>query len=97
MEIQFFHTDEMSSLNLQKGFLSGKMCEAGPAGAPTHLLLLLLLLVLSLPLFLVGLLEILDALLEPLPVRLAAHAQLLQRAALQLQQLFANHLPQRRH
>ncbi len=66
-------------------FLSGEICEAGPARASTHLLLLLLLLVLSLSLFLVGLLEVLDALLEPLSVGFARHSQLLERAAVQLQ------------
>ena len=73
-------------------FLSGEICEAGPARAPTHLLLLLLLLVLPLSLFLVRLLEVLDALLEPLSVGFARHSQLLERAAVQLQQLFTYHL-----
>ncbi len=91
-EYRFFSfTTEVLS-NFCPFFLSGEICETGPARAPTHLLLLLLLLVLSLSLFLVRLLELLDALLEPLSVRFARHSQLLERAAVQLQQLFPNHL-----
>ncbi len=90
--IQVYSFHKWGFIHFLSFFLSGKICKAGPARASTHLLLLLLLLVLSLSLFLVRLLELLDALLEPLSVRFARHSQLLERAAVQLQQLFSNHL-----
>ena len=77
--------------------LSGKVGESCPTAATAHLLLLLLLFVLPLALFLVGLAQLLDALLEPVPVRLAGHTQLLEDGAVQLQQLLSANLHTKGH
>lgn len=71
-----------------------KVCEAGFAGAAPHLLLLPLLLVQLLPLLVVGLPQLLDAVLEPVPVPFAGDPQLLEDGAVQLQQLLTAHLNQ---